>query len=89
MLNGFFCEVNTITTIIPLFLMNNIKLGGIPTKNKIKTICLFYIFFSQILKPLLMKNYKIQLATSSFISCCFTSDFLLVDINFYNFLELH
>ena len=28
-------------------------------------------------------------ATSSFVSCCFTSAFTLPDITFYNFLELH
>ena len=42
-----------------------------------------------VLKVILIKSYKIQLATSFFISCCFTLAFTSGDIIFYKFLELH
>ena len=49
-----------------------------------KNACLFYII------TLHLKFWRYNyVATSSFISCCFTSAFTSADIIFYNFLELH
>ena len=41
-----------------------------------------------VLQESLMINFRQDTATSSFISCCFTSSFTSADIIFYSFLEI-
>ena len=82
MLNGF-CLLSTLQ---PLFLTDNIKLDGIPTKIKQK-----YIPFLSCISNFEGESYKNvkDKATSSFISCCFMLHFTLADIVFHKFLEYH
>ena len=69
-----------------LFITDNIKVDGMPTKIKLKIQACFTLYF-KFWEGTSVKCFQIQ-ATSSFISC-FTSAFISADIIFYNFLELH
>ena len=68
-----------------LFLTYNIKLDGIPSKTK-WNICGCFLVYSNFEGTFYKKLQNI--ATNSFISCCFKSVFTSADIVFYNFSEL-
>ena len=84
MLNRF--SLLSKTPFTSLFITDNIKVDGMPTKIKLKIQACFTLYF-KFWEGTSVKCFQIQ-ATSSFISC-FTSAFISADIIFYNFLELH
>ena len=68
-----------------MFLTDNIKLDGMPTKIKLKIEACFTLYF-KFWEGASVKSYKIQLPVLLFLV---SHQFLYQQILFYDFLELH
>ena len=71
----------------PLFLTENVKLDGMPTKTK-SNLNVCFTLFQVLMEGTPVKSYKIQLPVF-FISCCFISVFTAPTIcmTFQNFIQ--